>query len=313
MSSRSSALIYEERPVFFDAAGAQLFGMLTLPSRIAPGSPAVVMLPGGAWMPGSHRGSFFATMARRLAGLGVPTLRVDYHGVGESSGHVSHYNIRDLFVDDVVGATGVLRELGFEDVMLVATCFGARTALAAGSLSSVRAMALLAPPLLDYSVEEGLRESSVATHVRKGLRFSVLRGLANPRNRRAYAKVIRAKLDNLRQRGADSTVSRGFLRDLSAVAERDVPVLLAYGEDDEYYTDLVRARDGRLGRLIAQAAGRIEVATCPGRLHGFAWFPAQEFAIDTVCTWIGRIVEPVGVPNVDPVDAADHGLPTPPG
>ena len=72
----------KERPVSFGATKA-LSGILTEPAGGGAGRPAVLLLNAGLL----HRvgpNRLYVTLARRLAAAGLPVLRFDYSGLGES-------------------------------------------------------------------------------------------------------------------------------------------------------------------------------------------------------------------------------------
>ena len=72
-----------EVPLIFDCAGAQLLGILH--RGAADAQRAVIVVVGGPqYRVGSHRQ--FVLLARHLAAAGIPTLRFDYRGMGDSEG-----------------------------------------------------------------------------------------------------------------------------------------------------------------------------------------------------------------------------------
>jgi exosortase A-associated hydrolase 1 len=81
----------EERGVSFACEGCWLYGVLSLPSPLAPGvRRGVVLVVGGPqYRVGSHRQ--FTLLARALAQQGVPVLRFDYRGMGDSEGEMRDF------------------------------------------------------------------------------------------------------------------------------------------------------------------------------------------------------------------------------
>ena len=81
----------EERGVSFVCEGCWLYGVLSLPSPLAPGARrGVVLVVGGPqYRVGSHRQ--FTLLARALAQQGVPVLRFDYRGMGDSEGEMRDF------------------------------------------------------------------------------------------------------------------------------------------------------------------------------------------------------------------------------
>lgn len=74
-----------EEAVAFPAAGKQLFGILHRPDSPARKDAALLMIVGGPQTRvGSHRS--YTLMARDLCDRGIPVLRFDYEGLGDSEG-----------------------------------------------------------------------------------------------------------------------------------------------------------------------------------------------------------------------------------
>ncbi|MDZ7752548.1 MAG: hydrolase 1, exosortase A system-associated [Gammaproteobacteria bacterium] len=73
----------EEAPLFFPCEGDALCGILHRPARPL-GRGVLVVVGGPQYRVGSHRQ--FVLLARTLAAAGVPVLRFDYRGMGDSEG-----------------------------------------------------------------------------------------------------------------------------------------------------------------------------------------------------------------------------------
>lgn len=76
-----------EKGMIIDCEGAALVGILHRPaerSRSATVGVVIVVAGGPQYRVGAHRQ--FVTMARQLAAAGIPTLRFDHRGVGDSDG-----------------------------------------------------------------------------------------------------------------------------------------------------------------------------------------------------------------------------------
>ena len=74
---------YVERALCFQCQEAALFGILSIPNNA--GKRGVLFLVGGPqYRSGSHRQ--FTLLARQLASEGIPVMRFDYRGMGDSEG-----------------------------------------------------------------------------------------------------------------------------------------------------------------------------------------------------------------------------------
>ena len=83
MRKRYDAMTVTEEALAFPCEGEHLFGVLARPEL--PGDIGVVIVVGGPQTRvGGHRQ--FVLLARDLAAAGLPTLRFDYRGMGDSSG-----------------------------------------------------------------------------------------------------------------------------------------------------------------------------------------------------------------------------------
>src|SRR6185436_4940612 len=79
----AAAVPFVERPVLFDCEGERLVGIVAVPeaaSRVA----VLVIVGGPQYRAGAHRQ--FVDLSRRLAAAGIPAMRFDYRGMGDSTG-----------------------------------------------------------------------------------------------------------------------------------------------------------------------------------------------------------------------------------
>jgi exosortase A-associated hydrolase 1 len=73
-----------EQPLFIDCAGDQLLGILHYAVDVRPAVGMLLVVGGPQYRVGSHRQ--FVLLARDLAAAGIPVLRFDYRGMGDSTG-----------------------------------------------------------------------------------------------------------------------------------------------------------------------------------------------------------------------------------
>ncbi|MGJ9418471.1 hydrolase 1, exosortase A system-associated [Massilia sp. CMS3.1] len=86
----------EERALAFACRGAWLYGIVSLPAMAAtPQARGVLIVVGGPqYRAGSHRQ--FTLLARDLAANGIPAMRFDYRGMGDSEGTLQDFeNVDD--------------------------------------------------------------------------------------------------------------------------------------------------------------------------------------------------------------------------
>jgi pimeloyl-ACP methyl ester carboxylesterase len=289
-----------EEPLFFRAGRETLFGVFSRPPKESA-SPAVVVLGGGGTTPTSTgRNRFYVALCRRLAALGYHTLRFDYHGLGDSTGS-AEFRLDRPFIDDLRGALAAVAERGVRRFVLVGSCFGARTALAAAPhLDGLCGLVLLAPPVRDYGLSEprtaGWRLPDYAIAIVRPRR---LLGTGEKITFRRYARFIRSGVRLVLRRLRDrlpgtretSWVARRFIEPLASMARSGVPVLLLYGTEDDEYLDFRAACDGPLARIV-DASGDVRVKTLDGQVHGFTRVDSQGPTIETVVDDILRNVPP---------------------
>jgi pimeloyl-ACP methyl ester carboxylesterase len=313
---------WAESPVLFSAGGNDLFGVLTHPVGASPRGIGVVVITGGAYIASVNRNRLSVRLARRLAGEGFHVLRFDYHGVGESTGGIKTYRLDRPFVQDLEGATRWLASAGLQKVILVGSCFGARTILStAESVKGLVGAVLISAPVRDFQMGDRIptrfaREVGFLQMIRKAARPRVLRDLLAPQDREAYiqsrrllsivkrivqlkATTLIGRLTGRRRRTADGDamwISSKFVRPLRGLVNRKVPLLFLYGTEEDFYREFDRARqqEGPLQQILTAADGTLEVQTIEGVVHGFTTLNIQEAVLERAQAWIERLSSTAG-------------------
>lgn len=124
------------RPLFFETEGFRLFAAYH-PAPRAAEAGVVLCQPVGQEYMRAHRS--FVRLADTLAGKGLPTLRFDYRGCGDSAGDVQDWSVA-AWGRDVDAATTKLRALsGVSSVYIVGLRLGGAIAVVgAGRLATKR-------------------------------------------------------------------------------------------------------------------------------------------------------------------------------
>ncbi len=298
MNDGTSAAI-NETPVFFPAGEETLFGIFTHAAGEPNGMGVVLVQGGSPHMVSFQRNRVGLRLAHRLAERGFSVLRFDWHGVGESTGQVK-FVLDDPFATDVEAAATWLRGQGFRRLLVVGSCFGGRSALAAAPrIEGLEAIVLAAMYISDQPGILHVDQRSVSDYVRRGLRLSTISDLFHREKRRFYSKIILAKARAILGRFSQKLnpgdhahsawVSPQVMRHLEHLVERRIPTLLLYGNKDEAYSIFLRAQTGRLGRIIQRKGADVEVsAEVSGCIHGYASLAVQDSFVDAVEGWIQR-------------------------
>lgn len=120
----------QEEALAFACQGEQLVGVVSLPAQPAAEAPtdlALLVVVGGPQVrAGSHRQ--FTQLCRTVAAAGVPAMRFDVRGMGDSTGPLHGF---EHINDDITAALGALqtRLPGVKRVVLWGLCDGASAAL----------------------------------------------------------------------------------------------------------------------------------------------------------------------------------------
>lgn len=294
----------EETPIHIRAGKEDLFAIFGRPT-VAPNGIGLVILTGGN-VPTPSRNRLTTKLARHAAGIGYHTLRIDYHGVGESTGFVDTFRLDAPFVQDMMASIEWMRSRDLSRFVVLGSCFGGRTALAgADRISGLEGIGLISVPLRDLEMGVAFAEqpiSQLVAHYRKRATLrDVIRGLFRPRMRERYMFIIkmrmrtalrRARRGSMRKGNEFGWIGRGFLGPTEWLADKAIPTLFLYGTDDDFYDDLERALRGPLGPLFEAAGNRFEIDLVPGIVHGFPSLDSQQHVLDHLISWLQRRARP---------------------
>lgn len=275
-----------ETPIWVSNGRDDLLALMTRSDN--PSDVGVVLFTGGGWMPSTHRNRMYVDLARQLAAMGCTVIRFDYSGVGDSTGNTRVFDAMAPHVDDALAMVKELRANGVDRVVLVGTCYGGRTALAAAeSIEGLVGMVLSAVPVKDY----GGSDRSLGWHAKMAWSMRTL-----TRIRTRYPKYLRILRASLRRAsplggaGMSDPVSRRYLQAMKGVLARDVSVLLLEGSHDKHHPPYVDAMKASLGRLVAAHPELVAAAEIDGELHGELWPESQAFTKQQVVDFVAGIL-----------------------
>lgn len=116
---------FEEHPICFDCRGKSLIGIANLPEK-AQSRGVLIVVGGPQYRVGSHRQ--FTLLARSLAENGIPSMRFDYRGMGDSDGELRDFeDVNDdlrMAMDTFMSAVP-----GMKDIVIWGLCDAASAAL----------------------------------------------------------------------------------------------------------------------------------------------------------------------------------------
>jgi len=296
---RASA--YDELPVYLLAGVEHVFGVVTRPVGTSNGT-AVLCMHAGAQNLSSHRNGVWTRLCREIAAMGYTTLRMDFHGTGDSSGVLVDRDVSGQTNADVDAAVQWLSDRGAKRVVVVGTCWGGLVALiAAARRPEITSACLISPPL--RLIETGgevtkssnpkpdqLGRATVQVFHPRVIRLllsnrayrSWLVGRARQRLERAYAAA--------RGRVAPDRATAGPVRPpsehvLAPLLRRNVRVHVLFGEHERTYRDLMTP--GTLPGLEA-AARSFDIDVAPISVHGLSTLESQDLVVRRVRTWLAQ-------------------------
>jgi pimeloyl-ACP methyl ester carboxylesterase len=282
-----------------------VFGVVTEPTGEPRGTAALIVM-GGGFHTSVHVNRFFVMLARSLAGEGYHAMRIDYHGLGESSGSLSRYRLDEPFAEDMLGAVEWFRGRGIERFILIGSCIGGRTALETASrIAGVDALVMITTPLIDMKQGEGtparkLVDTGMWRYLARGFRGGVLRRFFPPHS---FRRQGRAALSHLRlgarvawrrlvariagERSEGLEINQKVIADLDALVRRGIPVLFIYGSGDPFRKPVDRDGSRRIEEILAAAGRLFEVRTVEGE-RAYRFVAGQEKIVEMVCDWLVR-------------------------
>lgn len=239
----------------FDWAGKRLFGILSEPAEATGTAPLGVILvnAGGVRRTGPNRN--WVEVARRWAGRGVPVVRFDLAGIGDTDGDPRTFlEPGGPYTPERIAQVGhVVDELHrrglAERFVVVGLCTGAYLAMHAAIASSHVAAAYLVNQNVVFWEPDVAEESSTVKAL-ESLRGRTWRKLLSGDVTAAEIRAQAAKLAPRRVLAAvrpDAGLAERTDAALDQLRERGTDVVLVFGQQERLYDRL--RRDGQLRQL----------------------------------------------------------------
>ncbi len=281
-----------ETPISIEQPCGRLWGVLCEPIDGPTAPVAAVLLNAGA-LRRIGPGRLWVELARDWAARGVPTLRIDLEGLGDSDGDSSPYaDTGALYtlalVDQVLAAMDELEARGLgRRFLLAGLCAGAYWSFHAALRDRrVSTTFLLNPRALIW--DESLDRERVARKIGGALQGSswrhVLRGKVSPARmltivREAVVAPFRARAAAKIRRDRRHNLDDALVR----LRESGTRLLLVFGGNEPLHDEL--EREGRLSQLDQWPNMQLELL--PGNDHSFRPIRSQHY----VHTVLGRALD----------------------
>lgn len=284
--------------------GSSLFGIVTPTATAAPRLGAVLMNPGTLHRVGGAR--LNVRLARRLAAQGVPAIRFDFSGLGDSESRQDGLPYVASMVADLRAAMDALAAAtGVDRFALMGHCTGAAMSYEAALVDQrVRGVVQLegfAYRTSLYQVHRwrriALRRENWSALLRgeKSLRAPLLRAgrrLLRPRHVPAVATARdAASVEEARQRIrglVDLLPPREAMREgLQRLVGRGVRMLHVYAGGDHHYYSYRRQFSDAFPGL--DFGGLLELEHLPDADHYFSRPDHQAWLDDRIAGWVSRL------------------------
>ncbi|HEV8421390.1 MAG TPA: hypothetical protein VGR13_08560 [Actinomycetota bacterium] len=258
-------------PVFVPVEGDHVAATISLPDGQARGL-AVLLQGFGATR--SHRNRLWTRTSAALAARGIASVRLDYPGLGDSTGDRVH-SMQQPPVRAVAAAIRVaLAAASVDTYCVVGNCLGARTALlTAERVPRCVGVGLILPGDLDSIVREQ------PSRVRGSVLKQIVRGI-KPLRRLAHLVGNRTKGRSI-----------PLMPEVEALMDT-VHMLILFIGSPERWRRLEPVLDARTRRSASQE--RVERVFVPASgTHGLQPLSSQEAVLRAVPDWVDRVLSGV--------------------
>jgi alpha/beta superfamily hydrolase len=274
-----------ERALYAQSGAERVFGVLNVPTGGAPAPIGVLFVDSALMDLGNNR--VWVRAARQLAQSGVPSLRLDLHGRGVSTGEYADRGVGGQTEQDLLTGARLLSESCAEIVVVASCWYGIPAIAAAPRLPELVAVVAATPPLntlvdAPSPTAAGLPGSSEPMTVLRTLLTADARKLL--RSDRDYARwVLRRAVRRLSRavRPARETqpVEGEWERLHASIRARGVKVRAVYGHLDP---QVLRFDEPAYEAARVGLGDALEVRMVEGRMHTLRDTRAQEIFLRLV-------------------------------
>lgn len=274
--------VIRETPLAIERPCGRLWGVLCEPVSEPRSDFTAILLNAGA-LRRIGPGRMWVEIARDWAARGVPVLRIDLEGLGDSDGDSSPYTDTGALytlslVDHVIAAMDELVQRGLPARFLLSgLCAGAYWSFHA-ALRDPRVIAVFAlnPRALiwDESLDEERDARKIGGVVKGSSWRQVLRGEVSPARMRAITGAALVAPFRARKAAAIRRARRRELNDaLTRMRQTGKRLLLVFGGKEPLHEEL--EREGRLSQLEEWPNMQLELL--PGNDHSFRPIRSQQY------------------------------------
>jgi pimeloyl-ACP methyl ester carboxylesterase len=273
-----------EFPVFVPHGDEHIAAVITVPGSHP--RALVHLLQGGGGQSRSHRNRTWVRLARGLADKGIASVRMDYPGLGDSTGFPS-FEVESPPVEAALAVVRVsLGAVGVDTFAVVGNCIGIPTAIEMATRIPCATVVCVVPTSLHQLMQMSEARHAGGARRAMGKRLPTLR------------RVVR----DLRRRGIGRSRSATRLRPELATILRSTSVMILHGGTDDSWKRLGREVE-ELRREIGDEAGvRLVTGALPSEGPGFRELRFQQAMVDASVDWLDR-----SLPAVDEAAVHDGG------
>jgi len=256
-----------------------LVAVLSRSARIVA-RPAVIILNAGVLhRVGPHR--LHVALGRRLAARGLPALRIDLAGIGDSPGRGDGGSFRASAVADTRAAmTAITAATGCDRFILFGLCSGADNGLATAAVDP-RVVGLVMLDAPTYATRRAAARK-LFDRVRTGQVAPLVRAVGRRLARQVAPAAADAAPELTQGREFPPLAEHAAL--LTELVARGVAILAVYsGVNGARYNHAEQ-----LFEWVPALRGQIEIAYFPEANHVFTLRAAQAELLDHVASWVER-------------------------